>query len=250
MVEIGDQCLECARIGTDVAGPQLVFLHEGLGSVAQWRDFPRRVVAATGGSALIYSRIGYGRSQALTQPRSPDYMHTEALVTLPRVLDHFAIAAPILVGHSDGASIALIHAGDAKRAVRATVALAPHVFVEALSITSIAAAGDAYANTDLRHRLARYHRHVDSAFRGWNDIWLAPEFRAWNITPSVSRVECPLLLIQGRDDEYGTLAQLDAIERAAAGRVERLELDHCGHAPHRDRPDATLDAITRFIAGV
>jgi pimeloyl-ACP methyl ester carboxylesterase len=250
IVDIDGQQLECACIDTGCAGPQFVFLHEGLGSVALWRDFPQHVLAATGGSALVYSRLGYGRSQALSRPRTPDYMHAEALVTLPRVLDRFAIAAPILVGHSDGASIALIHAGEAERAVRAVIALAPHVFVESLSLASIAAAADAYRETDLRSRLSRYHEHVESAFRGWNDIWLTPAFRTWNIVPSVARITCPLLLIQGRDDEYGTLAQLDAIEEAAGMRVERLELARCGHSPHRDQPSATLEAIARFVASV
>ncbi len=230
--------------------PTLVFLHEGLGSVAMWRGFPRRVADATGHAALVYSRLGYGISSALTTARRPDYMHVEALTTLPALLDALAIERPILIGHSDGASIALIHAGAGVREVHAVAALAPHVFVEEVSLLSIANAKRAYEHGDLRQRLARHHGDVDSAFRGWNDIWLAPEFRDWNIESSLSRIECPVTLIQGKDDEYGTLAQLDAIERQVSGRVERVELAACGHSPQRDQPEATLSALTRFIASV
>jgi pimeloyl-ACP methyl ester carboxylesterase len=178
-------------------------------------------------------------------------MHVEALSTLPALLDVLAIDNPVLVGHSDGASIALIYAGAsrqlAQRRARAVVAMAPHVFVEPLSIASIARAREQYETTDLRARLSRHHRDVDAAFRGWNDIWLAPAFRGWNIEASLAGIACPLLLIQGRDDEYGTLAQLDAIEARVRDRVERVVLDDCGHSPHRDQPDATLATIRRFI---
>ena len=248
--DIGGQRLEYLRIAGNATAPTLVFLHEGLGSVAMWRDFPQRVADATGHPALAYSRAGYGRSSPLTAPRGPDYMHAEALSALPALLDALAIDRPILIGHSDGASIALVHAGARVRAVRAVAAIAPHVFVEELSLTSIAQARHAYATGDLRRRLARYHADVDSAFLGWNDIWLAPEFRAWNIEAFLSGIECPVLLLQGMDDEYGTLAQIDAIQHQVAGRVERVELAACGHSPQRDQPEATLAALARFIAAV
>ena len=246
-IELGNARIEYERIAGAAAAPTLVFLHEGLGSLGMWRDFPRRVATATGCPALVYSRAGYGRSTPLSSPRRPDYMHVEALATLPALLDRLAIAQPVLVGHSDGASIALIHAGAGVRPVRAIVALAPHAFVEALSLASIAAARELYQQSNLRARLARYHADVDSAFRGWNDIWLAASFRDWNIESLLPGIDCPLLLIQGRDDEYGTLAQLDAIERGVRGPVERILLDACGHSPQRDQPEATLEAIARFV---
>ena len=249
-MDIAGQELECVRIGIDRPGPTLVFLHEGLGSVALWRDFPQRVADATAHPALVYSRAGYGRSTLPSAARTPRYMHDEALVTLPALLDALGIADVILIGHSDGASIALIHAGARVRPVRALVAMAPHVFVEDLSIASIAQARDDYQSTDLRTKLGRYHVDVDSAFRGWNDIWLSPAFRDWNIEPYLSGIACPLLLIQGLDDEYGTLAQLDAIERQVSGRVERVELADCGHSPHRDQPSATLAAVADFVSAL
>jgi pimeloyl-ACP methyl ester carboxylesterase len=247
-LNIAGQELECVRIGADRPGPTLVFLHEGLGSVALWRDFPQRVADATALPALIYSRAGYGRSTVLTTPRAPRYMHDEALVTLPALLDALDIVDPILIGHSDGASIALIHAGAKTRPVRALVAMAPHVFVENLSIAGIEQAGLAYEGADLRAKLGRHHSDADSTFRGWNDVWLSPAFRGWNIESFLPGITCPLLLIQGRDDEYGTLAQLDAIERQVSGRVERVELFDCRHSPHRDQPEATLAAIVGFVS--
>ncbi|MEO8738749.1 MAG: alpha/beta hydrolase [Casimicrobiaceae bacterium] len=240
--------LEYVRVRQERTAPVLVFLHEGLGSVAMWRDFPQRLAASCGCPALIYSREGYGRSAPLAAPRRTDYMHEEALVRLPALLDRLGIAAPILIGHSDGASIALIHAGAHLRPVRACVALAPHVFVEDVSIAGIAAARDAYANGTLRERLARYHRDVDSAFRGWNEVWLSPDFRDWNIESYIAAIDCPLLLIQGRDDEYGTLAQLDVIERVTVADVSRRVLDDCGRSPQRDQPEATLNAMAGFIS--
>ena len=240
--------LECVQIAGARPGSTLVFLHEGLGSVSLWKDFPERVAGATGRAALVYSRAGYGASSPAALPRQPDYMHVEAHRVLPALLDRLGIEDPILIGHSDGASIALLHAGSGTRPVRAVVALSPHVFVEDLSIASIAEARRQYRTTDLAHRLARHHDDADAAFRGWNDIWLAPAFRDWNIEDCLPRVRCPLLLIQGRDDEYGTRAQLDAIERQAGGRVTRVELADCRHSPHRDQPEATVAAIADFIA--
>jgi pimeloyl-ACP methyl ester carboxylesterase len=250
IVDVAGQPLECVRIGSDRLGPTLVFLHEGLGSIALWRDFPRKVADATQRPALIYSRAGYGRSTPLAAARTPSYMHDEARVTLPALLDAFGIVDAILVGHSDGASIALIHAGERIRPVRALVAMAPHVFVEAESIAGIARARRDYQGAELRSRLSRYHADVDSAFFGWNDIWLSPAFRDWNIEAILPGIDCPLLLIQGIDDEYGTMAQLDAIERRVSTRVQRVELSDCGHSPHRDQPQATLAAIAAFISSI
>jgi pimeloyl-ACP methyl ester carboxylesterase len=224
--------------------PTLVFLHEGLGSVSLWRDFPRSVADATGCGALVYSRWGYGASDPVTLPRPLTYMHDEA-VTLREVLDVERIRDAILVGHSDGASIAIIAASDPR--VRALVLEAPHVFCEDISVESIAAAKDAFAHGDLRARLARHHADVDGAFWGWNRAWLDPGFRAWNIEEYVPRVRAPTLVVQGEDDEYGTLAQLDAIERGARVKVERVVLAKCGHSPHRDQPERTRKAIVGFV---
>jgi pimeloyl-ACP methyl ester carboxylesterase len=243
----GGQSLEVERIDL---GPgsraTLVLLHEGLGSVAMWRDFPGKLAHASGCSVVAYSRHGYGRSDPLREPRNVRYMHDEALVVLPELLDQLNVHAPILVGHSDGASIALIHAGAKVRPVRGVVAMAPHVLVEDVSISSIEAAKHAYATTDLRERLARYHADVDSAFRGWNDIWLHPAFRAWTIEEYLPSIACPVLVVQGEDDEYGTMEQVRRIERAVRD-VDVLALADCRHSPHRDQGAAVLAAITRFV---
>jgi pimeloyl-ACP methyl ester carboxylesterase len=246
--DVAGHRLECVRIRGAKSAPTLVFLHEGLGSVALWKDFPARVADATGCPVLVYSRAGYGRSSPAPLPRATDYMHVEALTVLPALLDQLGITDPVLVGHSDGASIALLHAGSSGRPVRALVALAPHVFVEDMSIASIDEVRRQYETTDLREKLARRHADPDAAFRGWNDIWLAPAFRSWNIEACLPGVRCPLLLIQGRDDEYGSAAQLDAIERQVGGEVTRIELADCRHSPHRDQPEATLAAIADFVA--
>jgi pimeloyl-ACP methyl ester carboxylesterase len=227
--------------------PSLVLLHEGLGSVAMWRDFPQRLATATGSGVLTYSRLGYGTSDPLTAPRRVDYMHDEALVTLPALLADLGIDAPILVGHSDGASIAIIHAGAARWTVRGLILEAPHVFVEAMTIAGIEAARIAFETTDLPARIGRYHADVEAVFRGWNDIWLDPDFRTWNIEESAASIAAPTLLIQGADDPYGSLAQLDAIERRTTGPVERLVLPDCGHTPHREKPAETLAAMAAFV---
>lgn len=227
-------------------GPAIVFLHEGLGSLSMWKDFPSRVAHATGCDALVYSRYGYGQSDPLTAPRRVDFMHDEALNALPELLDELAVEEPILFGHSDGASIALIHAGGSKRPTAGMILMAPHVMVEDISIKSIQAAKQTYATTDLRDKLGRYHAHPDSAFRGWNDIWLDPEFRAWNIEEFVPRISCPILAVQGEDDEYGTMEQIERIARLAPD-VDLLKLTDCRHSPHRDQPEAVIEAATRFI---
>jgi pimeloyl-ACP methyl ester carboxylesterase len=235
--------IERARIPG--AEPTLVFLHEGLGSLGLWRDFPQAVAERTGHGAMVYSRYGNGFSDVLGEKRGVRYMHDEALKTLPGILLEESVADPILIGHSDGASIALIHGR-----AHAMVLMAPHVFVEDKGLAAIEQTKRAYETTDLRARIARHHADGDKTFYGWNDIWLDPAFRAWNIEEYLPKVRCPLLLIQGADDEYGTLEQLDRIERGVKGKVERVVLSDCGHSPQRDRREATLDAIARFVAAI
>lgn len=227
--------------------PALVFLHEGLGSIAMWRDFPQRVADATGCEAIVYSRHGYGRSSPLTAPRTPDYMHVEALQILPAVLDALQLRAPILVGHSDGGSIALIHAGGTPAPVRGVVVMAPHLYVEDVALEGIRRTVDAYRTTDLRARLARFHADVDGVFAGWSDIWLHPDFRDWNIEAFVSAIPCPVMAIQGEDDEYATMDQIDRIARLAPD-VDLVKLADCRHSPHKDQADAVVEAIAGFVA--
>ena len=234
------------------AAPTLVLLHEGLGSVSVWRDFPARVAAATGMGALVSSRPGYGASDPVPLPRPLSYMQDEALGGLPALLDAAGVRACVLFGHSDGGSIALVFAGSGLPQAARVLGLvleAPHVFVEDVSVKSIAAARVSFETGALRERLARHHgANVDVAFRGWNDAWLDPGFRAWNIEEYLPRIRVPSLVIQGEDDAYGTLAQVDAIERGSGGPVTRLVLPRCGHAPHRDAPDEVLAAVTAFVA--
>jgi pimeloyl-ACP methyl ester carboxylesterase len=227
----------------------LVMLHEGLGSVSMWRDFPEQLARATGCRTLVYSRHGYGGSSPLDAPRRVDYMHEEARIWLPEILTRLGIRRPVLFGHSDGASIALIHAAGTTSEIAGIIALAPHVKVEDLTVRSIGASKAAYLGTDLRRRLSRHHADVDSTFWGWNQIWLDPEFRNWNIEGLLASIRCPILAIQGRDDEFGTLEQIASIERAAPqSRV--LVLSACRHSPHRDQPQAVLAAAKEFVSGV
>lgn len=228
----------------------LVFLHEGLGSAAQWRDLPAEIAERTGTSAIAYSRAGYGGSDPVALPRPLDYMQIEARTALPRLLDVLAIERAVLVGHSDGGSIAIVHAGDDRRGrVEGLVLLAPHVFVEDVSVTSIAAARDAYEHGDLRARLEKHHgANVDVAFWGWNRAWLDPRFRAWNIEASLPGVSVPSVVVQGEDDPYGTLAQVEAIVAKSGGPVRTLVLPRCGHSPQRDAPEATAEAIVAFVS--
>lgn len=239
--------IEFERIeGARTGRPTLVFLHEGLGSIAMWRDFPSRVAHATGCTALVYSRYGYGNSAPLQEPRGVRYLHEEALLALPELLDKLDVDTPILLGHSDGGSIALIHAGAGTRPVAGVITLAAHVMVEDISVSSIAKAKEAYEGTDLREKLMRHHADVDSAFWGWNRIWLNPDFRAWNIEEYLSRITCPVLAIQGEDDEYGSMEQLARIGRQVAD-ADLWTLKDCRHSPHRDQPEAVIEAITFFV---
>jgi pimeloyl-ACP methyl ester carboxylesterase len=227
--------------------PTIVFLHEGLGCIALWKDFPQRVAQATGCRVVVYSRYGYGQSTVLRESFNTDYMHREALEVLPEFLRKLNIVNPILFGHSDGGSIALIHAGAAKWPVRALIVEAPHCFVEDLSIAGIEAAKQAYLTTDLGKKLGRHHADPDKTFWGWNNIWLHTDFRSWNIEKYLPAITCPVLAIQGVDDEYGTLKQIDSILEQAAGPVESLKLENCAHTPHRDQADAVLAATVDFV---
>jgi len=227
--------------------PALVFLHEGLGSIRQWRDFPAKVSAATGCRALVYDRYGYGQSDVLEAKHDIQFMHHEALRSLPQVLSQLKIENPILIGHSDGASIALIHAGAGFK-VKAVVAMAPHVFIEPVCISSIRKAVETFESTDLEERLGKYHRDARKTFYGWADVWLDPEFPSWDIREDyLSTIECPVLAIQGEDDEYGTMAQLDDT-KLRVRRCELLKLPACGHSPFRDQTEKVLSAIKSFIA--
>ena len=230
--------------------PALVFLHEGLGSIAQWKMFPDAVAAATGCGAFIYSRYGFGQSDPLTELRDVDYLAHEALVALPAVLAARGMVDPILIGHSDGATIALLYASDARWSTRAIVLEAPHVFVEDVGLTGIACAREAFRDGDLRRKLGRYHRDVDAMFNGWADTWLRPEFRAWNMESRLPDVRCPVLLIQGTDDPYASIAQVDAIARQVSGPVNVMLLPGCAHTPHVEREREVLEAMVQMITAL
>jgi len=227
----------------------IVMLHEGLGSISLWKHFPRQLAARTGCAVLVYSRYGHGNSDKLLEKRPVRFMHYEGEVVLPELLEKLKISQPILLGHSDGGSIALIFAGKYPEAARGLILEAPHVFVEDLSLASIAQAKVNYETTDLPQRLGRHHAHVDETFWGWNDIWLDPAFRSWNIEAYLATIRCPVLCIQGEQDEYGTRAQVEAI-KAQAPQTEILMLDDCKHSPHRDQPEKTLERMAEFVAGL
>jgi pimeloyl-ACP methyl ester carboxylesterase len=244
----GDIDVEMLAALDDAGGASLLFLHEGLGANALWRRFPYDVRDATGRTTILYSRHGHGRSTPVTEARPPGYMHDEALTVLPELLDQLALDRPLLVGHSDGASIAIIYAGSRLGPVAGLVLLAPHVFVEDRSVAGIQEARTSYLTTDLPSRMAKYHVDADATFWGWNRVWLSPEFRSWDITEYLAAIDCPVLVVQGEDDEYGTLAQVDAIEAGLGGdSFERLVLAGCGHSPHLDRPLETTEAVVRFV---
>jgi len=247
LVAIGDARLEVVRIAAvHPALPAVVWLHEGLGSVSLWRDFPARVASATGAPAVLYSRRGYGRSTPRAAAYGPDYLHQEAREVLPALLDRLGVRAPVLVGHSDGASIALIYAGSSLPAA-GVVAMAPHVSVEEKALAGIRATCAAFAAGELRRRLARHHADVEHAFRGWSEVWLDPEFAQWSIEGLLPAITAPLLVVQGEDDEYATGAQVEAIARAARAPCDVHLLPHCGHSPHRARPARTLELVARFV---
>jgi pimeloyl-ACP methyl ester carboxylesterase len=224
--------------------PALVLLHEGLGSLKLWRGLPDRLSELTGRRVLAYSRHGHGSSDPPPRPRTPSFMHEEALQVLPELLREQGIERPVLVGHSDGASIALIHASE--HPVTGLALMAPHVFVEQICVDAITATRDTFAGGGLRERMARHHNDPDVTFSGWCEVWLDPAFRDWNLEPLLPRITAPALLIQGRDDEYGTLAQIDAIQGGLAGPSERLIVSG-GHSPHLEHPDVVPDAIASFI---
>jgi pimeloyl-ACP methyl ester carboxylesterase len=230
--------------------PCIVLLHEGLGSTAMWKGFPDALARRTGSPVLVYSRQGYGWSAPLSGPRQPDYMHLEGEVVLPAVLDAAGVDRAVLFGHSDGASIALLGAARFPDRVAGLVLEAPHVFVEPLTIDSIAQSRRIFETTDLRDKLARYHRDPEAAFWGWNDIWLDERFRQWNIEAALAGIRAPMLLLQGRQDEYGTEAQLKAIQSQAGGPAEVVMLDNCGHSPHRDQMQMVLRHAGDFIAAL
>ena len=246
----GGKSLEYAAWGPEPsAAPTLVLLHEGLGSVAQWRNFPQQLVDATGFGVLVYSRAGYGASDRVELPRPLDYMTREATGVLKEVLDTAGIEQAVLLGHSDGATIATIYAGSVSdMRIRALILMAPHFFTEPMGIAAIKAAGDAYANGDLKQKLSKYHADVDVAFQGWYGAWTDPAFKSWNVADAIDHLRIPVLAIQGREDPYGTLAQIQEIESRIYSPIETAILDNCGHAPHRDQSHATLDAIREFCA--
>ena len=239
--------LEAVRIeARDTNLPTIVMLHEGLGSVAHWRDFPSHLAEKTGAEVFVYSRYGHGGSDALEEARSVSYMHHEAQVVLPEILTQAGIERPVLLGHSDGASIAILFAGMFPDVPAGLILESPHVFVEDITVSGIAQARLRYQETNLPQRLARYHANADSLFRGWSNIWLDPDFRTWNIESFLDPIRCPVLVLQGDRDEYGTTSQIDAIQRRIPS-ASAIVLEDCGHAPHRDRCEATLSAIRQFL---
>lgn len=249
-VELDGIALEVERIAGDPARPAIVLLHEGLGSVSAWGDFPAALGAATGCGIVAYSRAGYGRSSVVRAPFGVDYMHREAEHVLPALLDRLALERPVLFGHSDGASIALLFAASRPGRAAALVVEAPHAFVEPLTVASIAQIAAGYPRADgLRRSLARHHADPDLTFRRWSDIWLDPAFRAWDIRNTLAGVAAPTLVLQGREDEYGTFAQVEAIA-ARAARVDVSLFGNCRHAPHRDARDAVLARTAVFVSHV
>lgn len=251
-LELGAQRLECRFIGPrPEKAPTLVLLHEGLGCVGLWGDFSDRLSAATGAGVFVYSRAGYGKSSPVQLPRPLSYMHDEACETLPVLLDAIGFKRGLLIGHSDGASIAAIYAGSHQdHRVGGLVLIAPHFFTEDPSIASIVEAKKAYETTDLRVRLSRWHADVDNAFRGWNDAWLDPAFRNWDITEFLAYIRVPLLIVQGEDDQYGTVRQIETAQQECYCPVEAALLPGARHSPQREAPEAALTVITEFVARV
>jgi pimeloyl-ACP methyl ester carboxylesterase len=240
--------VEYERIEGPAGSPLLVFLHEGLGSRSMWRDFPARLCEAAACRGLVYSRPGYGQSTGPTERRrDPDYLHRQADEVLPALLEHLDIAEPVwLFGHSDGGSIALLFAAHLPRQAAGVVAVAPHIFLEDVTLRGIEKARGAYAAPGPRERLGRHHADADGVLRAWIDIWLSPGFRDWNIEHEIESIRCPVLAVQGVDDEYATMDQIHGIARRIP-RALTLELPECGHSPHRDQPQSVIDATVRFM---
>lgn len=249
---IGTQRLEYRMIGPrpDQA-PTLVMLHEGLGCVGMWGDFPDRLQKATGCGVFVYSREGYGRSSPASLPRSLTFMHAEARDTLPEILDAIGFRHGLLVGHSDGASIAAIYAGSRQdHRVGGVVLIAPHFIVEDVTIASIAEMRKAYDTTDLRTRLARWHADVDATVHGWSDVWLKGDFRKWDLTEFLAYIRVPVLIVQGEDDQYGTVRQIEIAQEECYCPVEVALLPGAKHVPQREAPEATMKAVKQFVARV
>ncbi|WP_420404495.1 alpha/beta fold hydrolase [Nisaea sp.] len=251
-LDAGGAELEAFTVGpAPDRAPTLVLLHEGLGCVALWRDFPRLLSDATECGVLVFSRTGYGTSDPCMLPRPLDYMTREAVSVLPEVLDAAGIREGILIGHSDGASIAAIHCGEIRDPrVRGLVLMAPHFFTEEMGLAAIGEARTAYVEGDLRNRLAKYHSDVDVAFRGWNDAWLDPAFKAWDIRTCLDRIQVPVLCLQGEGDQYGTVEQVRVVAERVPEQVEIRMIADCRHAPHLEASDTTLREITEFVAGL
>lgn len=249
--EIGGHSLEWRGWGPPDARRTLVLLHEGLGSVGLWRDFPEMLAGATGARVVAYSRAGYGQSSAIARPRPLDYLTREAQEILPHVLDAIGAEDVLLVGHSDGASIAAIHASTVEdRRVKGVALIAPHFFTEPTGLAEIARAREAYDHGDLREKLARWHADVDGAFFGWNDAWLDPGFRDWTIEHVLPGMDVPACVIQGEADVYGTLAQVRAVEQGASVTVETHVLPGVGHAPHREATEALVRILSGFGSSI
>jgi pimeloyl-ACP methyl ester carboxylesterase len=247
---VNGQKLECYRHGPGPSeAPTLVFLHEGLGCAAMWHGFPAALAERTGCGVFVFSRLGYGGSDACDLPRPIGFMHTEGLITMPALIQAAGMRKAILIGHSDGGSIALIHAGGTPAsAVMGVITEAAHVFCESLTVTAIEKARENYCHQGLKAALEKYHGpNTHGAFWGWNDTWLDPDFRHWNIEAYLPRISVPVLAIQGKQDEYGTLAQVDAIRAQAGAGAQVCILEGCGHAPHKEKPEATLDVMSRFV---
>jgi pimeloyl-ACP methyl ester carboxylesterase len=245
---IGASELEYRMIGPAPGdAPTIVMLHEGLGSAGLWGDFPDQLQASTGAGVFVYSRAGYGASTSVELPRPLDYMHVEALEVLPKLLDKIGFRSGLLLGHSDGASIAAIYAGGvADHRVRAVAMIAPHFIVEDVSVRSIAEIKQAYETTELRSKLKRWHTDVDNAFYGWNQAWLDPEFRAWDITEYLAYIRVPVAIVQGADDQYGTIRQIEIAQEECYCPVDMTIIPRAGHSPHREAPEVTLHAISEF----
>lgn len=243
--DIAGQLLDVRVVGPGDGPPRLVFLHEALGSVDLWRDVPGDIAEAVGERAVVYSRYGHGWSSVQHEVRSREFMDHEALVVLPAVLEQCGVVDPILIGHSDGASIAVIHAAAAEPA--GLVLIAPHVFTETVCLDRMRSVADGFPGSDLAAKMARYHTDPARTFGAWIDVWLDPEFVDWNVEHLLASITCPTLLIQGREDEYGTERQVAAIREGVTGPCDELLLDGCGHAPQFDRPETTRRAIAGFV---